>query len=190
MSSVSIQSIAAMIFFLFSLVIMSVIINSFSDTGDPMFGLLVTLFIGAFLSLLTCLGNMNSVIQINKKKAVTAQIHSALVFTTCPDYWKLNSSINSNLCSPHLKELMVERPNAIASNSYSNLNSTIYNEAMYSSNIFFGFEDFDNPEKNLDDYYFNLDTLNMGSNNLDKCAMVSNLDSSWFEAGLKCQFKN
>ena len=79
-------SIFTVIFFLMLTVVLGLIIHFMGDPKQPVFWLFTTLFIGMFLAFIISVGNISSMVKINKLKTdkKNTKDHS---FTTCPNYW-------------------------------------------------------------------------------------------------------
>ena len=79
-------SIFTVIFFLMSTVVLGLIIHFMGDPKQPIFWLFTTLFIGMFLSFIISVGNISSMVKINKLK-IDKKFNKDHSFTTCPNYW-------------------------------------------------------------------------------------------------------
>lgn len=79
-------SIFTTIFFLMLTIAFGMIIHFMGDPNQPIFWLFTTLFIGMFLSFIISLGNISSMVKINKLKTLKKKTNDHS-FTTCPNYW-------------------------------------------------------------------------------------------------------
>lgn len=79
-------SLFATVVFLTLTFILGFLIHYIEDRENPLFWFMVTIFIGSFLSLLICLGNINSTVKLSKQKLLKKETDD-INFTTCPDYW-------------------------------------------------------------------------------------------------------
>lgn len=98
----------ATVIFLMLTVVLGFVIHYVGDPSKPVFWLLCTLFIGMFLSLLTCITNLSVSIKISNK-IIDAE-EGDVSLTTCPDYWtkqivKDNITNKSHvMCYNHFKD--------------------------------------------------------------------------------------
>lgn len=86
--SISLISLLGTIVFLMLTTVLGFVIHSVGDPNKPIFWLFTTLFVGMFLSLMLCLSNLRTAIQIGKDKLES--IEDEVNLTTCPDYWIKN----------------------------------------------------------------------------------------------------
>jgi len=83
---ITFASLIATVVFLTLTFVLGFVIYSSIDRVSPMFWFIATVFIGSFISLLICLGNINSTVKLAQHK-IMKKHKNDINFTTCPDYW-------------------------------------------------------------------------------------------------------
>ena len=94
-------SIFTVIFFLMLTVVLGLVIHFMGDPKQPVFWLFTTLFIGMFLSFIISVGNISSMVKINKLK-IDKKLNKDHSFTTCPNYW-----LKHIVKKPHSEDVVV-----------------------------------------------------------------------------------
>ena len=66
---------------------LGLLMYNIGDPSQPIFWLLVTLFMGMFIAFLVCLTNIRTTVKIGENSALRKRSTDSTIITTCPDYW-------------------------------------------------------------------------------------------------------
>ena len=83
---ITLVSLFTTIFFIMLTCVLGYILYVVGDPNEDIFWLLAPLFIGMFISVIVCLGNINQTVKVSKAKLDKVLINDTTM-TTCPNYW-------------------------------------------------------------------------------------------------------